>query len=1102
MISSLSRMLVATLVVAASSTYTTFAAVGTGPSSDDFDRVNLDLGTWSLVNALGDGQAAMIGAGSGDAHLALSLPAGTPHDVWGGGGVNEGLRVMQAATDADFVLEVKFNAEPTGGVNDQGVVIEQDSSNWLRFDVYHTGSQLKAFIGKTVGGTNSTVLNLTITAGTANYLRVRRTGDTFDLDVSNDGTSWTPTGGVTQVLTVAEVGVFAGNPGSQAFTAEVDYVFNAASPVVPEDGGAPADLDSPLIHSARATPGLAQLTVDWFTDEPCLGTVEYGETTGYELGSVSDVGGLRAHSVLVTGLQTGVTYHYRVRADDGTNPVAVSGDSMVFLDPTGPQIDVWYGLDQTFGTIGLPQPWANVLGNVSDPDGIAALSYTLNGGTPLSLTVGPDGRRLQNAGDFNVDLALADLDAGANTVEITATDGASNVSVRTVIVNYDTGNVWPLPYSIDWETDAGIQDRSQVVDGLWSLEGIGVRTTEPGYDRLIGVGHTSWDDYEIEVPITLNSLSPSSGGLGILMRWNGHTDNPVAGTQPKSGYLPLGCIGWYRNGRVELFGNGGDILDTDPRTLTQGLTYIFKMRVETNVGVGGLYRLKVWEQGTTEPAAWDVEGQEQLSDPQQGSLLLISHQYDVTYGDLTVTAVAGAPNVAPTANDDAFFVLPAGTANVDVLANDADSDGNIVPITVTITVLPSNGTLFVNPTTGRVTYTHDGGPTTTDEFRYTVEDNDGALSNEAVVSVDITTDPPAPFESDDFSCGLDSTLWSFINPLGDGSFLLVGTGSGDAHLALTLPAGTEHDAWGAGGVNESARFMQAAQNNDFVMLVKWNAEPTDGFNDQGVIVEEDAANWLRFDVFHDGANLKAFIGQTLGGSNATVLNTAITPGTATHARVTRTGSSYTFELSNDGSSWLPVGGVSLPIVVSSVGVYASNPIDGLVFTSEVDYVFEADEPVAPEDASGCFASFCELGDGALAACPCGNVGTPDTGCDIQQGTGGVGLAVVTQQTTPNNRATLVATGFPSSTTPTALVIRGTSLETASPVVFGDGVRCVSTPLTRLAATFAAGGSTTHTFGHGVGSGSFFYQLWFRNTPVMFCDATAAFNLSNGRTLTW
>jgi hypothetical protein len=149
-------------------------------------------------------------------------------------------------------------------------------------------------------------------------------------------------------------------------------------------------------------------------------------------------------------------------------------------------------------------------------------------------------------------------------------------------------------------------------------------------------------------------------------------------------------------------------------------------------------------------------------------------------------------------------------------------------------------------------------------------------------------------------------------------------------------------------------------------------------------------------------------------------------------------------------------------------------------------------------------SFCDDGDGALATCPCANPGAPDTGCDIQQGTGGVGLDLLSQETTPQNRVTWSGTGFPTTSTPASVVIRANELDPGAPVVFGDGLRCIGTPVVRLGAAFAVGGTATFTHGHGsmAGAGTFYYQLWFRNSPVMYCDPTAAFNLSNGRMLTW
>ena len=146
-------------------------------------------------------------------------------------------------------------------------------------------------------------------------------------------------------------------------------------------------------------------------------------------------------------------------------------------------------------------------------------------------------------------------------------------------------------------------------------------------------------------------------------------------------------------------------------------------------------------------------------------------------------------------------------------------------------------------------------------------------------------------------------------------------------------------------------------------------------------------------------------------------------------------------------------------------------------------------------------AFCEASE--LAACPCGNGGSPDSGCDLQQATGGVKLSLVGQTSQPQNRASVVGTGYPGTGTPTSIVIRGLGIDPAAPVVFGDGLRCVSLPVVRMKAAFAFDGVSVHTFGHNAnaGSGDYYYQLWFRNAPAMFCTPDA-FNLSNGIQITW
>jgi len=180
-----------------------------------------------------------------------------------------------------------------------------------------------------------------------------------------------------------------------------------------------------------------------------------------------------------------------------------------------------------------------------------------------------------------------------------------------------------------------------------------------------------------------------------------------------------------------------------------------------------------------------------------------------------------------------------------------------------------------------------------------------------------------------------------------------------------------------------------------------------------------------------------------------------------------------------------------------VDLVVAIPIDAAGVTGTIDLVGTLDG-TAPR-----IATFCDSFDGSLASCPCGNAGSPESGCDLPQATGGVQLTVAAKTTAPLNRATLLGCGFPSMGSPTAIVIRAPTLE-AAPVVFGDGVRCVGVPLVRLTPVFASGGASMHVVGHGAmaGLGSFHYQVWFRSTPKSFCDADAAFNLSNGVSLTW
>ena len=98
-------------------------------------------------------------------------------------------------------------------------------------------------------------------------------------------------------------------------------------------------------------------------------------------------------------------------------------------------------------------------------------------------------------------------------------------------------------------------------------------------------------------------------------------------------------------------------------------------------------------------------------------------------------------NDVPVAVNDNTTTTPGTPVIIDVLANDTDLDDGLDAGTVVITLQPANGTLTINPTTGRVTYTPNAGYYGTDTFRYTVKDKSGAVSNVAIVTIDVKDAP-------------------------------------------------------------------------------------------------------------------------------------------------------------------------------------------------------------------------------------------------------------------------------------------------------------------------------------------------------------------------
>ena len=629
---------------------------------------------------------------------------------------------MQPAADEDFEIEVKFESEPTQGYQSQGLLVEQDASNYVRFDVYSDGSSLRVFAATFANGAPTIRVNSPIPSGPTTYLRLGRSGNQWTARYSYDGVSWTTAASFSHALTVWSVGVFSGNfTPNPAYTAVVDYFFETSAPINPEDGptcdpsdqfivtvasdgpgavtvdpdlsdyscgelltltaepdsgaaflgwGAPLnvttnplvltvgsdtnvtanfELDSspPQISNVNVAVGVTSATVNWQTSELTTGFVEYGLTPSYELGSIASDTSSTTHAVPLPGLVEGEVYHYRITAEDGAGNSSTTSDATFTATAGGPQIDVWYGDSQSFGALGNPQVFINVLGQVSDSDGVSTLTYSLNAGPPQSLSFQPF-RRLSEPGDFNVEIDYQYLSAGTNTIEIRAVDSLGFESIKTITVDYTAGNTWPLGYQVDWSTANAISDVAQVVDGRWSIVGGELRNDLQNYDRLVAIGDLAWTDYEVTVPVTVREIDPEgfgvindAPGVGVFLRWIGHSD--WDGSQPRWGYYPMGGGAWIRfaadgSGTVRLtdFTPGG-LFQLDPlnRVFSLGTRYIFKVRVETQPDGSALYSTKVWADGSPEPAAWELASVD-TADTGGGALLFIAHFADVSFGNVVI----------------------------------------------------------------------------------------------------------------------------------------------------------------------------------------------------------------------------------------------------------------------------------------------------------------------------------------------------------------------------------------------------------------------------------------------------------------------------------
>jgi hypothetical protein len=203
-----------------------------GPPPPATLPANLNTNVWRFINPLGDASYATNGS-----ELLLNVPAAANHDPAYGGN-NNSVRVMQTIGNYDFLVELKFDSIPALQYQFEGLLVEQDAANYLRFQIGSTGNAVVINASTIINKVQNPLIGGVVSipnGATALWIRVQRSGSTWTYTWSADGNTYNTVGSFTQPLTISAIGPFAGNYNSTAsaspgLTARLDYFINKIPP--------------------------------------------------------------------------------------------------------------------------------------------------------------------------------------------------------------------------------------------------------------------------------------------------------------------------------------------------------------------------------------------------------------------------------------------------------------------------------------------------------------------------------------------------------------------------------------------------------------------------------------------------------------------------------------------------------------------------------------------------------------------------------------------------------------------------------------------------------------------------------------------------------
>lgn len=224
-------------------------------------------------------------------------------------------------------------------------------------------------------------------------------------------------------------------------------------------------------------------------------------------------------------------------------------------------------------------------------------------------------------------------------------------------------------------------------------------------------------------------------------------------------------------------------------------------------------------------------------------------------------------------------------------------------------------------------------------------------------------------KSDDFNQAALAPFWTHTQGVaGDPDPVMNGS-----EVEIAVPAGPSHNIWTDG--NKSSRIMQPAPDSDFEVEVKFtsgvNSVVSDTFRMQGILVEQDVDDFLRFEFFGENGSTYAYGAEFENGDVIWTKKVNIQPGGTApiYLRIERQGNNYFYRYGLDGSSWSQVFTRTLTrtLTVNNIGIYAANhsvtPDQAPAHTTVADYFYNTDN-LPPFDLT-----VTEIGNGSVTKVP-------------------------------------------------------------------------------------------------------------------------------------